>query len=163
MKRKFKVGDKVRCEYGEGVIVYIDQVYIYTSIPYLVLVDGNSLWKAEEELTLLESSLFKPIPGKYIVKTRNGNLYLLVECTDEKLVGINIKDDSYVDFNLDDDLKDLDDHDFDIMEVFEFAAACWSGIKYDLKSVWEREAEAKEMTIAEIEKELGYKVKVVKG
>lgn len=162
MKYKFKIGDKVRCEDGEGVIVYIDQVYIHTSIPYLVFVDGNSLWKAEEELTLLESSSFKLIPGKHIVKTRNGNLYLLVECTDEKLVGINIKDDLYVDFNLDDDLKDLDDHDFDIMEVFEFAAACWSRIKYDLERVWKRE-ETEEMTIAEIEKELGYKVKVVKG
>ena len=162
MKYKFKVGDKVRCEDGEGVIVYIDQVCIHTRIPYLVLVDGNSLWKAEEELTLLETSSFKLIPGKHIVKTRNGNLYLLVECTGEKLVGINIKDDLYVDFNLDDDLKDLDDHDFDIMEVFEFAVTCWSEIKYDLERVWKRE-EAKEMTIAEIEKELGYKVKVVKG
>lgn len=160
MKYKFKVGDKVRCEDGEGVIVYIDQVYIHTSIPYLVFVDGNPLWKAEEELTLLETSSFKLIPGKHIVKTRNGNLYLLAECTDEKLVGINIKDDRYV--NLDDDLKDLDDHDFDIMEVFEFSVTCWSGIKYDLERVWKRE-EAKEMTIAEIEKELGYKVKVVKG
>lgn len=162
MKRKFKVGDKVRCEYGEGVIVYIDPVYIPTSIPYLVFVDGNPLWKAEEELTLLETSSFKLIPGKHIVKTCNGNLYLLVECTDEKLVGINIKDDRYVDFNLDDDLKDLDDHDFDIMEVFEFVAPYWENITSFLKSVWKRE-ETKEMTIAEIEKELGYKVKVVKG
>lgn len=162
MKYKFKVGDKVRCEEREGVIVYIDQVYIHTSIPYLVFVNKGYYWKAEEELTLLESSSFKPIPGKHIVKTRNGNLYLLVECTDEKLVGINIKDDHYAGFNLDDKLKDLDDHDFDIMEVFEFAATCWSGIKYDLERVWKRE-ETKEMTIAEIEKELGYKVKVVKG
>ena len=113
-------------------------------------------------MTLLETSSFKLIPGKHIVKTRNGNLYLLVECTNEKLVGINIKDDRYVDFDLDDDLKDLDDHDFDIMEVFEFAVTCWSGIKYDLERVWKRE-ETKEMTVAEIEKELGYKVKVVKG
>ena len=162
MKYKFKVGDKVGCEDGEGLIVCIDLGYIHTSIPYLVLVDGNPLWKAEEELILLESSPFKPIPGKHIVKTRNGNLYLLVKCTNEKLVGINIKDDLYVDFNLDDDLKDLDDHDFDIMEVFEFVAPYWENITSFLKSVWKRE-ETKEMTIAEIEKELGYKVKVVKG
>ena len=161
MEYKFKIGDKVRCKDGEGVIVHIDQVYIHTTIPYLVFVDGNPLWKAEEELTLLETPSFKLIPGKHIVKTRNGNLYLLVECTDEKLIGINIKDHHYVVFNLDDDLEDLGDHDFDIMEVFEFIAPYWKNITAFLKSVWKRE-EAKEMTIAEIEEELGYKIKIVK-
>lgn len=115
MKYKFKIGDKVLCEDGKGIIVYINQVNIHTRTPYLVLVNGKPVWKAEEELTLLETSSFKMVPAKHIVKTCNENLYLLVECTDGKLEGIDIKEGRYVDSNFDDDFKDLDDHDFDII------------------------------------------------
>lgn len=160
MKYKFKIGDKINCYYGQGKIVYIDTTK-KDNLSYLVLIDKYHHWESEEKLTLLKPSPFKLIPGKHIVKTRNGNMYLLVECTNEKLAGINIEDDYYVDFNLDDDLKDLDNHDFDIMEVFEFAAASWSEIEYDLERVWKRE-ETKEMTVAEIEKLLGHKVKIIK-
>jgi len=38
-----------------------------------------------------------------------------------------------------------------------------NGIFYSEKDYWEKLKPAKEMTIAELEKELGYKIKVVKG
>lgn len=50
--------------------------------------------------------------------------------------------------------------DRDVMEIFEFNV--FKGINKKIKTLWKRKEE-KEMTVAEIEKELGYKIKIVGG
>lgn len=103
-------------------------------------------------------------PG-YVVMTRDGHLRMLVPL-DDRLVfardcGLYV---SYEGFNDNLEYTGVVKRDFDIMAVYGHATCI-----YDVHSVstdsrkllWER-AEPKKMTVAEICKELGYDVEIVK-
>lgn len=129
--------------------------------------DKQCRWCGEYDLELLEEkkmeTVFELVMGKHVVETKKGSFYLLVKTDKERITSLNLDDpEEWVDFALDENLHDVEDNDFDIEKVYEYHRCGFSSIKNKLTGpVWERK-HVKEMTIAEIEKELGYAIKVVK-
>lgn len=98
-----------------------------------------------------------------MVITRNGEKYIFIKDYLGRDVFKN-ENGNYCDLSLyDDNLTVGLDDAFTVMEIKkpEHFGASWFNECY-YRTKWKRE-EVKEMTVAEIEKELGYKVKVVKG
>ena len=101
------------------------------------------------------------------VKIRKGERYLVIKNYETKLYGVCdvlVNKNSFLtlnDYNEDLILKDKNDFQFDIMEVYKpvYDSHIFDFEEHEL--IWERE-EAKEMTLEEIEKELGYKIEIVK-
>ena len=62
-----------------------------------------------------------------------------------------------------DDLTHCHDEDFDIMKVYGFTSISYKALDFTTSNrplLWERK-EKKKMTVAEIEKELGYEVEII--
>lgn len=177
---KYKVGDKVRIvkekkgdEWNReglmdewlGKIMTIESVKEFS---YRMKEDGRKwFWyegMIEGEATEMKKSDL--IAGKHVVETRDGRRFLIFDSKVGKFMfetnGEFMLLESYDEY-----LMMIDeDEDFDIMKIYEFKkpASKFSVQKYCeqcLTLVWER-TEQKEMTMAELEKELGYKVKIVK-
>lgn len=177
---KYKVGDKVRIVKEKkgagwnsdglmdewlGKVMTIESVHFHH---YKMEEDkGQWYWfegMIEGEATEMTKSDL--IAGKHVVETRNGRRFLIFDSKVGKFMfetnGEFMLLESYDEY-----LMMIDeDEDFDIMKIYEFKnpASKFSMQKYSeqcLTLVWER-TEPKEMTMAEIEKELGYKVKIVK-
>lgn len=101
---------------------------------------------------------------RMVIETRNGDRYLVlrdqkeihVMCSDEnyytKLVGGN-----YGNHNV--EMRFLEDTDLDVMRVFP-KVDTFDEVKTVNEPIWERK-EPKKMTVAEIQKELGYEVEVI--
>ena len=109
--------------------------------------------------------MFKIIPGKHVIKTRDGYMYLVFQDLDETMFGFNLLNThSMLTLVPGEELKDKQGTlDFDVMEVFELTTFCaLEDIQTVLKSVWKRE-EVKEMTMEELEAHFGHKVKIVKN
>lgn len=101
-----------------------------------------------------------------VVETRNGEKYLVMlepDCEGRELIRFNVGYMSLNDYNDELMLKKLNEK-FDIVKVYSVESSiCWLlGDKESMKFklIWER-SEPKEMTIEEIEAELGYKIKIV--
>lgn len=102
-----------------------------------------------------------------VVETRNGEKYLVMlnpDCKDREL--INFKGGYMPLYNYNNELMlKKFNKGFDIVKVYSVGSSiCWllgDKEQMEFKLLWEREEETKEMTIAEIEKELGYKIKIV--
>ena len=160
---KYKVGDKVRVRKDLkkgawcGRIVTISQV---GAGGYKIKGDGSRFWTDE---------MFEPVakdliqPGS-VVECRSGGKFIYIN-------GLFMHSDGWASLgngglrDFSDDLIFLNgDKDFDIMQIFESKAKTLNGIfePISLTSVWERR-EPKEMTLEEVEKELGYPIKIVKG
>lgn len=170
-KRKFKVGDKVRIKdasymKSNGKIATIIHFDGSNYKPYHVQAHEtkNIIYLNPEEMELVEEMTgFELVMGKHVVETKKGSFYLLVKKDEERIISLNLDDpEEWVDFALDENLHDVEDNNFDIEKIYEYRRCGFSSIKNNLTSpVWERK-HVKEMTIAEIEKELGYAIKVVK-
>ena len=173
---KFKVGDRVVvCQsspfasiVNEGVIVKIEEWFKGDKKPYCVYFGkGHILWMEKNQLRLKEEeemeTVFELKMGKHVVETRNGYHYLLVKQEGDTIVGLNLDGwTAYTTLVLDENLQDIEDHDFDIKKVHEYRNCGFSGIKERLSDpVWERK-EIKEMTMKEICDALGYEVKIKK-
>lgn len=173
---KYKVGDKVRIvkekkgdEWNRagrmdkwlGETMTISEIHF----DYYKMEEDEGRWywyveMIEGKVTEMKKSDL--IAGKHVVETREEKKYLIFDSKEGKFMyGIcdgfmNLK-------NYDESLKLMDeDEDFDIMKVYElkYPASKYS-INRALTLIWER-TEPKEMTMEELEKELGYKVKIVK-
>jgi hypothetical protein len=168
---KFKVGDKVRTPDGEGIIIGIAKTGMDK---YLVEIEGHRGYRGvgvelaegetgkksncrwfEENMLKLKQFTKADLKERWLVKTRNGNEYMVTGCGET--VGIrNGKFTSeylfFADYN--DDLTDKNKKEWDIVEVY----------KPHYSKAWEREEEPapKKMTVAEICKELGYDIEIVK-
>ena len=106
------------------------------------------------------------IAGKHVVETRNGDKYLIFDSEEGKFM--YRVDGEFLDLEgYDEDMLKTNKHkSYDIMKIFEVQTACnRTGFNRKdnryLTLIWERE-EPKEMTMAELEEKLGYKVKIVK-
>lgn len=170
---KFKVGDKVRVV---GVTdfrsEYNGEVLTIRSI------NPNAPFNAEEHygfkedicyvfearyLKLAEAPFTKAdLKDGMILEFRDGFRYMLMG---KRAYGKN----GWSDFDRghkDDLTSSIFNNDTDVMKVYLVKDDA-RGFLYDLFSdknlvlLWEREEETKEMTVAEIEKKLGYKVKVI--
>lgn len=174
---KFKVGDKVvACQSSaianigdEGVIVKIEKWDKDDIIPYCVdFGKGRTLWMEKNQLRLKKEkkmeTVFELVMGKHVVEVRGGYRYLLVKQEGDTIVGLNLDDSTaYTTLVLDENLQDIENHNFDIKRVYEYGNRGFSYIKEKLSDpVWERK-EVKEMTMEEICKALGYDVKIKEG
>lgn len=128
---------------------------------YEICEDNGKCYWTDEMFDPAAKDLIQP--GS-IVECRSGNKYIYIN-------GLFMHSDGWMfmgngglkDFS--DDLIFLNgDENFDIMRIFESKARALNGVfePIYLTSVWERR-EAKEMTLEEIEKILGYPIKIVKG
>ena len=178
---KFKVGDKVRVrtglevdrEYNDGCTFVDDMVphmgntaTITSAWDYRgearYKINTNRWTWTDNMLELVESVVFAKADLKdgMVVEIRKGHRYILLN---GKLVN------NKGSFNFSDIKDDLTDKDlpesFSIDKVYISRAIVLKHLfeSSSLELIWERPKEepVKEMTVAEIEKELGYKVKVV--
>ena len=166
---KFKVGDKVKLNiyikefrWGRSDVGY-DEIGKITSIDgdgeiHVDFPSRNCYWSGlEHELVKADFSLKRDdLQFADIVTLRDGNKYVVA---DGCLYG---EDDGYYEDceRIDNDYNnnliycneyDEERHDLDIMKV-----------ERNGEVIFQRENEAKEMTVAEISKALGYEVKIVK-
>lgn len=176
---KHKVGDKVRIRedlkenvyYGEyfavseairfgGKTVTISDIDM-SKFSYEIEEDGGKFYWTDEMFDLAAKDLIQP--GS-VVECRSGEKFIYIN-------GIFMHSDGWMflgDGGLNDFSDDLvflsGDKDFDIMRVFESkSTTLYNFFNHNcLTLVWERK-ETKEMTLEEIEKALGYPVKIVKG
>ena len=169
---KFKVGDKVRISKHaqsnenthfapsmkdyKGDVVTIAKSFGKDPVRYEIKEDFGS-WVWDE--SWLEPAGFTKADLKdgMVVEAKDGRRRLVIG---KKFMGQS----TWTEFNnYTDDLKNRINSDFDIEKVYKS-----SGNKFDtvfkdhfLTLIWEREEAYKEMTVAEIEEKLGYKIKVV--
>ena len=115
---------------------------------------------------------YKKTQGKIEMKKSDLKNGMVVECRNgKKLMYLNAGrlDGAFINqtyyFNMNnyhDTLEHIFDEDYDIMKIYEADRAfklkqsCWDRMQL----IWQRE-ELREMTLTEIEKELGYSVKIV--
>jgi uncharacterized protein YodC (DUF2158 family) len=169
---KFKVGDKVRIKkpgsYHNNMVAVITKdnyESITDKLGYQIRIGEETnphgcVW-FNEELELIERAAFtkSDLKDGMVVENREGTVLLLVGDTlmNEKkyMIFTNIKD----------DLTHKMFRDLDIVKVYTTKGNTLSTVLNisNLTLIWERKEEPdyKEMTVAEIEKKLGYKVKIV--
>lgn len=188
---KFKVGDKVKYVNDSGdeyfgevlkadhqsdlivglkgynghscAVTYPDLINYIQQKGYVgrcVHLESTKLKLAEEKKM---ETIFELKMGRHVVETRNGYRYLLVKQEGDTIVGLNLNSSTaYVTLILDENLQDIEDHEFDIKRVYEYEDCGFSNIKEELSDpVWERK-EVKEMTMKEICDVLGCEVKIKK-
>jgi len=162
---KFKVGDRVKViclkdkhfpKVEIGKITTITKVNKNYGIFVGAYEDKTNVFY-EDELELVQPKQFtkSDLKERYIVKTRNGNEYIVnnKDIADRIIngkiacgcIGLNYYTDNLI--------ENLGNKELDIVEVYK--------PKYE--TIWTRQEDTvKEMTVAEIEKQLGYSIKVVK-
>lgn len=113
------------------------------------------------------------VPGKHVVETKDGDKFLVLT-TERTLFGVSLNGDTFIDLTKDyygEDLKAKERRlsDFDVVRVYEIYSPCaFESLTWGLHGasslvlIWERPEEPKEMTMKELEEELGYPVKIVK-
>lgn len=178
---KYKVGDKVRIVKEKkvpgwndkglmdkwlGKVMTIESIDI---LNYYRMQEDTEKWAWYEEMIegevtgMTKSDL---IAGKHVVETRDEEKYLIFDSKKGKFMfGVR---GGFMDLkDYDESLKLIDNYEyFDITKVYELkcpASQCSIKERCEeyLNLIWER-TEPKEMTMEELEKELGYPVKIVK-
>lgn len=166
---KFKVGDKVKVvktkhpnkkEYIGRIltITHIDERYLF---PYEVS-ETSWIW-CDTELKLVEAEFIKAdLKDGMVVEYRDSSRRMVLG---DKLFGHNLS--SSLD-NFTDTLEPFDSHLSNMItidKVYKSKGVTLEEyfITKNLTLIWERPKEepVKEMTVTEIEKELGYKIKVI--
>lgn len=164
---KFKVGDKVKVVKvitynAEEKGTYIGKIFTISKIknnsyPYEFEEDGIFLWRDEE----LEFAPFTKADLKdgMVVEYRNGQRRIVLGD-----YFMDFATDTTIAFYTDELINKLVD-DLTIDKVYTSSACTLNDYRKDkyLTLIWERPKEepVKKMTVAEIEKELGYKVEIV--
>lgn len=111
--------------------------------------------KEKGEITMKKSDLKTGM----VVECRNGKKYMYIET--ELIHGVFICSTGYINTDFNDDFKNAYSRCYDIMKIYQANNAYqlvqqnWD----DMQLVWERQ-EPRKMTLAEIEKELGYSVEM---
>lgn len=172
MEYKFKKGDIVNTKYGKGFIKIVDKNAV--NLVYCVEneSDGISFWCEENQLTLMEKRKFKfeDIEVGMMVEKRNGELCVVIKnIGDNDYCPTNKYPFLFVDnsgFTVHREFKNRNFNQYDIVKVYDNTAKLGNGI-FDITQrnlLWEEKEDViKEMTIDEIQKELGYEIKIIKG
>lgn len=140
----FKIGTVVKLEAGTE--------------DYKAFFDGNYWWVTDNELESVDENRMckKDLKDGMVVECRNGDRYLVINdkfiCNNYWLAISQFADD-----------LSISNDKYTIDKIYQTSGYSFETLfaDYLLTCIWEREKPAKEMTIAEIEKELGYKIKVV--
>lgn len=105
----------------------------------------------------------KDLKFGYIVEFREGSVGMVAKGQDRAI--ILSKDNTYIPLDYyNDDLKCTNSQKLDIMEVYGYNFYESYALEIstdDRELLWERK-ETKEMTVSQIEKELGYPIKIIK-
>lgn len=121
--------------------------------------------KFKIEDRLVEKNLKELLKVGCITKSRDGILRILIQLSYKKVL---IDESGFNWFNVHDlgtDLKHGCNERFDIIEVYNYSKFISDALQISTKNrelIWKREEDKKEMTVAEIEKALGYSIKIVK-
>lgn len=179
---KFKVGDKVRIRKDLSTFIKYEVRVIPDMLPYkgevatvthirtspvspdiYELDIDNGLWVwSEDTLEKLEFTKEALKPG-YLVRLKDGHLYMAM--LSQNGLALNDRIGWVSTQNLDENLCDLSDDNFSIVEVYGYSKYEYKVLDLDTSTrelLWKREEGKKEMTISEIEKELGYSIKIIK-
>jgi hypothetical protein len=167
---KFKVGDKVKVKgltsmsdpakkEFVGQEFTIKEFSMWANWPYVLSGNASNFNWSDNELELIFTK--SDLKDGMVVEYRHGWM--------ELVLGEKTVDDrgSHSLCNFDDELINKDSRESDIMRVYTVNGDITGiGCIFDracLTLIWERKEEPKhkEMTVEEIEKELGYKIKVV--
>lgn len=171
---KFKVGDKVkvtnrRIEHDYRTSIIQGSEYIISSVNPVKFnshthygVENACGWIVyEDEITLVEHAPLtkSDLKDGMVIENREGTILLLVG---DVLMNSN----QYMwSTTIKDDLTHKIFRDLDIVKVYTTSGNTFSTVlnESNLTLIWERKEEPshKEMTVEEIEKELGYKIKVI--
>lgn len=131
---------------------------------YLIHEDGEEYVWAEDMFSKITEFTLDDLETRMVIETRNGDRYLVlrdqkeihVMCSDgnyyTKLVGGNYE-------NHNAEMRFLEDTDLDVMTVYP-KVDTFNEVETVNEPIWERK-EPKKMTVAEIQKELGYEVEVI--
>lgn len=173
---RFKVGDKVKVirqspsSQAAGKRNYIGNVYIIKKLhegenPWKYELDGISYLWADNELELVGFSKADLRDGM-VVEYRNGTRSVVLN--DRFMLSTKFnRISSYTDDLLCEPNSFCDLSEYDVIKIYETDGNTLDSLFDDryLELIWERPEEEthKEMTVEEIEKELGYKIKVVGG
>lgn len=176
---KFKVGDTVKIKenltackcyrdvfFTPGMEAHMGKVakivQITSSGNYNLDID-NYRWAWSEDM--LEKADFTKAdlkPG-YLVKTKQYDLYMVMP-SQNGLAFVN--ESGWLNASdLKENLSDNADEDYDIIEVYGYSKYEYKALEINTATrdvLWKREENKKEMTITEIEKELGYPIKIIK-
>lgn len=179
---KFKVGDKVRIRKDLNISVYYGVHIVQGMLPYkgevatvtyvnsspvlpdiyeLDIDNGHWSW-SENTLEKLDFTKEDLKPG-YLVRLKDGHLYMAM--LSQNGLALNDRIGWVSTQNLDENLCDLSDDNFSIVEVYGYSKYEYKVLDLDTSTrelLWKREEGKKEMTISEIEKELGYSIKIIK-
>lgn len=102
----------------------------------------------------------KDLKSGMVVELKNGSKRLIIEC-DEELICVEISNADFVSQYNEDLTHSVHKH-LDIQKVFNYPTISLNYVvERNKKAIWERKA-PKEMTIKDVEKELGYPIKIVK-
>lgn len=172
---KFKVGDRVKivspkgfgCQNFKGMTAEVTgfgKTNIDHRDAYALRFDGeienSCFWWTDDEVVSADTFIKSDLKDGMVVEYKNG--WKAVVLADKFVRRYDhIPFDRY---NESLEIKSCD-NDFDIVKVYKSNGntfACWCEDRY-LTLIWKREEPCKEMTVAEIEKKLGYKVKIVDG
>lgn len=179
---KFKVGDKVRIRKDLNITVYYGVRIVQDMLPYkgevatvtyvnsspvlpdiyeLDIDNGHWSW-SEDTLEKLDFTKADLKPG-YLVKTKQYDLYMVMP-SQNGLAFVN--ESGWLNASdLKENLSDNADEDYDIIEVYGYSKYEYKALEINTATrdvLWKREENKKEMTITEIEKELGYPIKIIK-
>ncbi|MCI8396180.1 MAG: nitrogen fixation protein NifZ [Clostridia bacterium] len=181
---KFKVGDRVRIRKdldadGDYEVGFVSDMAVYKGKLAKIMsltCDGlcrldidKKYWTWSEDMLVKADFTKEDLKAGYVVKCRDNSLRLIMPNTKRGLILLKLdyKKDliNWTDLErYSSDLLHIDANNWDIIEVYGFSEFASDALEYELDSrerLWKREENKKDMTIAEIEKELGYSVKIV--
>ena len=175
---RFKVGDRVKSEtLGKGTVRSIDPSAGLYAVEFDNNIEGHNCsgnckdnlgrWCDGNELEYMNFTK-EDLKAGYVVKCRDSSLRLIMPNAKRGLVLLRLDYKKEI-INWTDleryslDLLHIADSSWDIIEIYGLSEFACSALEYDLDSrelLWKRE-DKKEMTIAEIENELGYSIKII--
>jgi ribosomal protein L21E len=177
---KFKVGDKVKIVSPRGYagqkfkgmtgeVTGFGKTNIDHEDAYALRFDGeienSCFWWRDDEVASADTFIKSDLKDGMVVENRYGHRYMVMG---EKLIGPDYYGwlSNYTDAltHKHSEPGNLHSH-YDIIKVYKSNSCSMQNYfeSGNLELIWKREEPYKEMTVAEIEKKLGYKVKIVDG
>lgn len=154
---------KCRCGFLRKMKMYCGRVLTVTharDMEYIMKEDSNR-WDWSEDMIERRADMIKSeLRSGMVVETRSGEKYLVI-INENGIRFMNLNGESFFDeCDMNNDMTFDNIHDLDLMKVFA-PEYILDDCNHPTRLIWERKI-AKEMTVADIEKTLGYPVKIVK-
>lgn len=181
---KYKVGDRVLIkswddmekefgldEYGNIKIGFVKDMKKFCNKEFKIIKrdeDGDYILENDNWFYFYDDMIERKVDDMtksdlksgMIIETRDGERYITIVKEDCEINFMNLQGGTYLDdCELLDDMTDNIDNTYDIMKIYKMDYTL-NDCKITQNLIWERK-EVKEMTIKDIEKELGYNIKII--